>query len=106
MEKVIIHISEKEKWSTTLRNIGNLNNEQIDFEIEVVVNDSAIKGYLEPEVTKIIETYLCSTILFVACDNSMKSHNMKKRTIKFKHKNCFFWYFRNYRTTTCRSSLC
>lgn len=81
MKKVIIHINEQEKWSTVLGNIKNLKKEPVHYEVEVVVNGPAIKGYLDPEIGKTIEEYAQQDILFVACQNSINSHNIKREQL-------------------------
>ncbi|WP_034550274.1 DsrE family protein [Carnobacterium funditum] len=81
MRKVVIHIDEEEKWSTVLGNIRNLKKEQVYFEIEVVVNGSAIKGYLNPEIAETVEAFVQQNILFVACNNSMQGHSIKREQL-------------------------
>lgn len=81
MKKVIIHIDKQEKWLTVLGNLRNLIKEQIEFEVEVVVNGSAIKGYLDPEVAQEIDTLLQQGIYFTACNNSMQSNSIKKEQL-------------------------
>ncbi len=81
MKKVIIHIDEQEKWSIVLGNIRNLKKEPINFEVEVVVNGSAINGYLDSEIDRTIESFVKQGVLFVACSHSLKGHSIKKEQL-------------------------
>jgi len=85
--KVIFHIDENNKWNLLLRNVSNLinakNSDQVD--IEVLANAEAVKYYdisqdLDTDIES-LENLHKKGVKFVACNNALKAHNIKKENI-------------------------
>ncbi len=83
MFKLIIHLSDLDKWSTALNNIRNtaqaLLRDQTAFEIILIANAGAVKGYLDSEIrTQIdqIQQLDIHNIRFLACNNSLSGQNI------------------------------
>lgn len=82
--KALFHIDEKEKWSLLLINVRNLllSCEKEDLEIEVMANADAVEAYTEDfELSNVMRKQNAKGIRFVACDNAIKAHNMKREEI-------------------------
>lgn len=82
--KALFHIDEKEKWSLLLINVRNLllSCEKEDLEIEVMANADAVEAYTEDfELSNVMRKQNAKEIRFVACDNAIKAHNMKREEI-------------------------
>ena len=85
--KVIFHIDENSKWSLLLNNVSNLLN-AIGSEkvcIEVLANSEAVKYYdvsqdLNTDI-KIMENLHKKGVKFVACNNALAAHDIKKENI-------------------------
>lgn len=83
MFKLVIHLSELDKWSLALNNIRNtvqaLSTDHSPFEIALIANAGAVKGYLDPEIrTQIsqIQQFDILNIRFLACNNSLTGQNI------------------------------
>ena len=72
---VVFHIDELNKWPEAASNIKNLLKEPVKTTIVVLVNGSAIKGYLQPENQAFIST---PGVTFHACNNAMRANQITK----------------------------
>lgn len=85
--KVIFHIDENNKWNLLLKNVSNLLN-ATDGEkvyIEVLANSEAVKYYdisqdLNTDI-EIMENLYKKGVKFVACNNALTAHDIKKENI-------------------------
>lgn len=81
--KVIFHVDEMSKWQLALKNISNLLK-AVDAEksnIEVVANSEAVKFYTEDNKDKTLMDLSENGVKFAACNNALKSLNIKKQNI-------------------------
>lgn len=83
MFKLVIHLSDLDKWPTALNNIRNtvqaLSIDQRTFEIALIANAGAVKGYLDLETrTQInqIQQLNIQNIHFLACNNSLTGQDI------------------------------
>lgn len=80
MFKLIIHISDLEKWSTAINNVQNtakaLTQSNTPFNIAIIANAGAVKGYLDPEIRHSINQINHTNIQFLACNNSLTGLNI------------------------------
>lgn len=85
MFKLILHISDLEKWPTALNNlqntVQNLTSHHRPFKIVVMANANAIKGYLDPEIRAKISEMTCDQLLFFACQNSLTAQNITQAAL-------------------------
>lgn len=73
--KVVFHIDELEKWTETANNVKNLLKEPKKIDIIVLINGSAINGYLATENQTFIAT---QGVTFHACNNAMRATQITK----------------------------
>jgi intracellular sulfur oxidation DsrE/DsrF family protein len=81
--KVIFHVDEMSKWQLALKNISNLLK-TVDADksyIEVLANSEAVKFYTEDNKDKTIMDLSANGVKFAACNNALKSLNIKKQHI-------------------------
>lgn len=78
---VILHIDELEKWSLVLGNVRNLKKAQVSLKIEVVANAIAVKGYLDSGLLEEIKPLVEQHVLFVACANALRAHDIKENDL-------------------------
>jgi intracellular sulfur oxidation DsrE/DsrF family protein len=81
--KVIFHVDEMSKWQLALKNISNLLK-AVDADksyIEVLANSEAVKFYTEDNKDKTIMDLSAKGVKFAACNNALKSLNIKKQHI-------------------------
>lgn len=74
MLKIVIHISDLERWPMALNNVHNTMqalSSQASFEIAIIANASAVKGYLDPAIRERITTIQNNHVRFFACNNSL-----------------------------------
>lgn len=82
MFKLIIHISDRDKWQTALNNINNtIKALRTPYKIVVVANVNAIQGYLDPEIRAQITAINDSDVVFTACNNSLVGQNVAPSTL-------------------------
>ena len=74
MVKVVVHVSEAEKFSGALSNVKNLiKATEETLTIEVVANSQGVKAYLEPDYQAKVMVLRASGVTFSACQNSLNS---------------------------------
>ena len=73
--KVVFHIDELEKWTETANNVKKLLKEPKKIDIIVLINGSAINGYLATEKQTFIAT---QGVTFHACNNAMRANQITK----------------------------
>lgn len=85
MFQLVFHINELEKWSMLLSNIQNttqeLNKRKTAFNIAIIANANAVKGYLNPEIREQITTLKSHDnhhIHFFACQNSLTGQEISQ----------------------------
>lgn len=73
--KVIFHIDEMSKWGMVLSNVLNLKESDHTAEISVLANGEAVSYYKKHREK--IENLINKDIVFLACNNSLKSRRIK-----------------------------
>lgn len=82
MFKLVIHISDREKWQTAINNINNtVKGLRTPYKIAVIANVTAIQGYLDPEIREQISKINDPNIIFTACNNSLVGQNISPETL-------------------------
>lgn len=80
MFKLVIHISDLEKWPTAINNVRNtaqsLSITNTPFEIIIIANAGAVKGYLAQDIRTQIAEITTPHIQFFACNNSLTGQNI------------------------------
>ena len=77
MFKLVIHISDLDKWQTVINNINNsVKGLRDSYTIHVVANVNAIQGYLDPKIREQITAIDDPNIHFFACNNSLIGQNV------------------------------
>lgn len=77
MFKLVIHISDRDKWQTAINNINNtIQALRTPYKIIVVANVTAIQGYLDPEIRTKITAINDPNVIFTACNNSLVGQNV------------------------------
>lgn len=83
--KAVFHIDEIEKWNLLISNVQNLLKALTEsmFEIEIVANAAAVKGYLIKDSNFTNELTELSTrgIKICACKNALNGLNIKQDEI-------------------------
>ena len=100
MFKLVLHISDLDKWPAALNNVRNTMNalqaDQRPFEIAVIANAAAVKGYLETDIrtqiSQLLETAInlsaadrdnshTASLKFFACHNSLTGQDIASTTL-------------------------
>ena len=77
MFKLVLHISDFDKWQVALNNVKNsISVLQIPFKIVIIANVKAVQGYLDPDIRTQINTLSHQDITFMACENSLKGQGI------------------------------
>ena len=85
MKKVVFHIDEMKNWSLTLGNVKNLitfyeHHDEV-FQIVVVANGEAVKGYgkedTQENIAKEILALFAKGISFHACQNALRAQQLE-----------------------------
>lgn len=73
MLKVVFHVDESAKWQEAYHNIKNLLHAAPEVKVVLLVNGSAIKGYLDAENQEFLAL---SGVTFHACANAMRANQI------------------------------
>ena len=87
--KVIYHIDAMEAWAMTLGNVRNmldgLHQNQESYEIEVLANGPAVRGYLPgilPDSLKVVMAQAkAEGVVFAACRNALQPESLIEKTV-------------------------
>lgn len=81
MLKIVIHISDLERWPIALNNVHNTVqalSSQSAFEIAIIANAGAVKGYLELDIRERITAIQHDHVRFFACNNSLMGQDISQ----------------------------
>ena len=85
--KVIYHIDAMEAWAMTLGNVRNmldgLHQNQESYEIEVLANGPAVRGYLPgilPDSLKVVMAQ-AEGVVFAACRNALRAQALQPESL-------------------------
>ena len=85
MFKLVLHISDIERWQMALNNVNNaiasLKENNAAFEIAVIANAGAVKGYLDASIREQIHLLAHNNLQFFACNNSLKGQNISQEIL-------------------------
>lgn len=81
--KVVFHVDEMAKWSLTLINVRNLlRDTKQEVEVIVIANSEAVEGFKPNyELAHVMTKQNGNGIVFEACANALKAHDLGKDTI-------------------------
>lgn len=92
MFKLVLHISDLDKWPAALNNARNtveaLRTQQRPFKIAVIVNAAAVKGYLDPTTRTQITEISTDNLQFFACNNSLTGQNITPDDLNPQDSTC------------------
>lgn len=85
MKKVVFHIDEMRNWQLTLGNVKNLityfEHHEERFQIVVVANSEAVRGYVkeatQKDITKEILALVAKGVSFHACQNALRAQQLE-----------------------------
>ena len=85
MFKLVLHISDIDRWQMALNNVKNaiasLEESNASFEIAVIANAGAVKGYLDAGIREQIHLLAHKNLQFFACNNSLKGQDISLATL-------------------------